>query len=296
MRILHNPKTTTRGLIVSVIGTWLSAGVLAWVLPPQLVVQPALAQDAADISRVLGAFAMFAAAVGALELAALAVVWRAPRLAVGRTILLTGGLVMFIAGLLLLNGGTLQSPEIQWSAGPAIVGAAIVAVFIAVGLLACAAALFSDLPGASIAERMTVPAERDMGALRRELMVVLTAALVVAWLWTMATLLRTHSAQPFDAMQFLMPALAGTLAGAWRAGKPNRLATLGLAAAAGAASSWLFLVAMMLGQYYRFNPVAYVFWWGLIGAVLGTLGYGVWLLGRRLLRPRLSHASPAHAH
>jgi hypothetical protein len=74
------------------------------------------------------------------------------------------------------------------------------------------------------------------------------------------------------------------------------VATLGLAAAAGAASSWLFLVAMMLGQYYRFNPVAYVFWWGLIGAVLGTLGYGVWLLGRRLLRPRLSHASPAHAH
>jgi hypothetical protein len=118
-------------------------------------VQPALARDAADISRVLGAFAIFAAALGALELGALAVVWRAPRLAVGRTILLTSGLVMSVAGLLLLNGGTLQSPEIQWSAGPAIVGAAIVAIFIAVGLLACAAALFSDLPGAWIAVRMT---------------------------------------------------------------------------------------------------------------------------------------------
>ncbi len=50
MRILHNAQTTTRWLIVSVVCTWLSAGMLAWVLPPQLVVQPELAQDAGDIS------------------------------------------------------------------------------------------------------------------------------------------------------------------------------------------------------------------------------------------------------
>ncbi len=79
MRILHNAQTTTRWLIMSVVCTWLSAGMLAWVLPPQLVVQPELAQDAGDITTSLGAFGLFAAAVGGLELAGLAIIWRAPR-------------------------------------------------------------------------------------------------------------------------------------------------------------------------------------------------------------------------
>lgn len=98
------------------------------------------------------------------------------------------------------------------------------------------------------------------------------------------TVLRTHSAQPFDVMQFLMPLLAGVLAGAWRACKPNQLATVGMATAAGASSSWLFLSVMMLGQYYQFNPVGYVFWWALTGAIFGAIGYGGWLLGRLLVR------------
>jgi hypothetical protein len=190
---------------------------------------------------------------------------------------------MTIAGLLLLNGGALQSPEIQWTIGSALLGVAVVVVFTAAGVLACAAALFGDLPGASIAERMTVPSEITMGAPRREPMLILTGVFAAAWIWTMATLLRTHAAEPFDIMQFLMPFLAGALAGAWRAGKPNRLATLGLAVTTGAVSSWLFLAVMMLGRYYySFTPVAYVFWWGLIGALFGAIGYGVWLLGRRL--------------
>ena len=284
MRILHNAQTTTRWLIVSVVCTWLSAGILAWVLPSQLVVQPALAEDAGDITTALGAFALFAAALGGLELVGLATIWRAPRLAIGRVLLLIAGLVMTIAGVFLLNGGTLQSPEVQWTLGPAIIGGAVVASFIATGLLGCAAALVSVLPGASIAERMTVPAEIDMGAPRRKVLLVLTAVLVVVWIWTMSTLLGTHSAEPFDAMQFLMPFLAGALAGAWRAGKPSRLPTLGLAIAAGAVSGWLFLGVMMLAQYYHFNPVGYVFWWGLTGAVCGALGYAIWLLSRLLIR------------
>jgi hypothetical protein len=283
MRILDNAHPTTRWLIVSVVCTWLAAAMLAWVLPSQLVMQPALAHDAAEISTTLGAFALFAAAVGGLELAGLAIIWRAPRLAIGRVLLLIAGLLTTIAGAFLLNGGTLQSPEVQWTLAPAIIGGAVVAIFTAAGLLACAGALFSALPGASIAERMTVPAEINMGVPRREVLLVLTAALVLVWIWTMSTVLRTHSAEPFVVMQLLMPAVAGALAGAWRAGKPNRLATLGLATAAGGVLGWLFLLAIMLGHYYRFDPVGYIFWWGLTGAVFGALGCALWLLGRRLV-------------
>lgn len=284
MRMLHNPRTTTRVLIVSVVCIWLAAAVLALLVPPQLVVQPASAEDAGAIRSVPAAFAIIAAAIGALELGSVAIIWRTPRSAAGRVVLLSGGVLMTITGLLLLNGGALQSPEIQWTLTPALLGLIVVAVFTAAGVLACAIALVSGLPGASIAERMTVRAEIDMGAPRSDLMFVLTAVFVVAWIWTMSTLLRTHSAEPFDLMQFLMPFLAGALAGAWRAGKPNRLATLGLAAAAGTVSSWLFLAVMMLGQYYSFNPVGYVFWWGLTGALVGGSGYGVWLFGRLLAR------------
>jgi hypothetical protein len=283
-RIFRNPNTTTRALVVSVFGIWLAAAVLANLLPPQLAVQPELSEGAGDIRAVLGAFALIAAVLGALELGAVAIIWRMPRSAVGRVVRLTGGVLMTITGLLLLNGGALQSPQIQWTFGSALLGVAVVADFTAAGLLASAAPLFSDLPGASIAERMTVPTETQMGAPRRDLMLMLTAVFIVAWIWTMATLLRTHRAEPFDAMQFLMPFLAGALSGAWRTGMPKRLATLGLAAGAGAASSWLFLVVIILGQYYRFNLVEYVFWWGLTGALLGTIGYCVWLFGRRVVR------------
>jgi len=288
MRLLHNARTTTRALIVSVVATWIAAAMLAWVLPPQLVVQRALAEDAPDITTVLGIFAVFVAVVGALELVGLAITWQTPHSAVGRIVLLTSGMLITVLGLFLLNGGALQSPEIQWSAGRASVGAIVVAVFAAAGLLGCAAALFSELPGASIAERMTVQGEVTMGAPRREFLLVLTGALLVAWIWTMATVLRTHSAEPFDVMQFLMPVLAGPLAGAWRAGKPNRLATLGLASAAGAASCWLFLSGVMLGHYYQFNPVGYFFWWGLFGAIFGAIGYGGWLLVRMATRRSLN--------
>jgi hypothetical protein len=297
-RIFHSPNTTTRALVVSVFGIWLAAAVLAKLLPPQIVMQPALSEGAGDIRTVLGAFALIAAVLGALELGAVAIIWRMPRSVVGRVVLLTGGVLMTITGLLLLNGGALQSPEIQWTFGSALLGVAVVTDFTATGVLASAAALFSDLPGASIAERMTVPTEIQMGAPRRDLMLMLTAVFIVAWIWTMATLLRTHRTEPFDAMQFLMPFLAGALSGAWRAGMSKRLATLGFAAGAGATSSWLFLVVMMLGQYYRFNPVEYVFWWGLTGAFLGAIGYGVWLFGRRVARiasARVLNMGQSHA-
>ena len=49
-RIFHSPNTTTRALVVSVLGIWLAAAGLAKLLPPQLVVQPALSEGADDRS------------------------------------------------------------------------------------------------------------------------------------------------------------------------------------------------------------------------------------------------------
>ena len=57
-----------------------------------------------------------------------------------------------------------------------------------------------------------------------------------------------------------------------------------MATTAGAASCWLFLSGVVLGQYYQFNAVGYVFWWGLMGALFGAIGYGGWLPGRLLVR------------
>jgi hypothetical protein len=87
-------------------------------------------------------------------------------------------------------------------------------------------------------------------------------------------------------MQFGMPILAGAVVAGWREAERNRLQTLGLAAVAGMASSWLFLLTLAVAQYYRFNPVGYVVWWGLMGALFGAIGYG--LRGLRSRRsPRL---------
>jgi hypothetical protein len=116
----------TRQLIVSVLVVWLAAGVLAWVLPPQFTVQPALAEDAAQIATELGIFALMASTLGVLVLVGLAIIWREPRRAVGRVVLLISGLMTMIEGLFLLNGGALQSPEVHWNIGPAAIGAGVV--------------------------------------------------------------------------------------------------------------------------------------------------------------------------
>ena len=46
----------------------------------------------------------------------------------------------------------------------------------------------------------------------------------------------------------------------------------------------------MVVQYYQFNPVGYVVWWGLMGALFGAAGDGLWwLLAHR--RPSLPGAA-----
>lgn len=47
-------------------------------------------------------------------------------------------------------------------------------------------------------------------------------------------------------------------------------------------SSWLFVLTLVVAQYYRFDPAGFVVWWGLMGALFGAAGFGVWhLIARR---------------
>lgn len=72
-------------------------------------------------------------------------------------------------------------------------------------------------------------------------------------------------------------------------GTPNRLRK---AADPGKDQSYVLYVMSQdrlgsaVAQYYRFNPVGYFVWWGLMGGVLGGIGSGLWLM-----RPRWSRAA-----
>jgi hypothetical protein len=277
-------------VVAGAVTSWIAAAALVWGLVPQLVADPVLAGSAAEVAGGVGAFALTGALAGAVVLLGLALAWLAPRRAAGRVLLLVAGSVATATGLLLLNLGTLQAPaEFRWSAGAALAGATGAASFVVAGLVACAAGVWPGLPGRSLVERMMLPETAHPAAPAQVLILPLGAALVVGWIGLAAAVLATHGPYPFVGMQFGMPILAGAVAAGWREAERDRLQTLGLAAVAGAASSWLFLLTLAVAQYYRFNPVGYVIWWGLLGALFGTIGYGVWgLLTRRSprLRPR----------
>jgi hypothetical protein len=269
------------------VATWLAAAVLVWGLVPQLVADPVLAGSAAEVTSGVGAFALAGALAGALALLGLALAGRVPRRAAGRVLLLVAGLVATATGLLLFNLGTLQAPaEFRWRAGAALAGAAGAAAFVVAGLLACAAGVSRGLPGRSLVERTMLPEPAPPTVPAPERMLPPTALLVVSWIGLAGAVLATHGLYPFVGMQVGMPILAGVVATGWQDGERNRLLTLGLAAAAGVTSSWLFLLTLAVAQYYRFNPVGYVVWWGLICALFGALGYSLW--GRLTRRsPRL---------
>jgi hypothetical protein len=206
------------------------------------------------------------------------------------------GLLATATGLLLLNGGTLQAPaEFRWGVGTALAGGAGVAAFLVIGLLACEASLSRKLPGQSLVERMTSKEPLPHVATAREWMLTLTAALVVGWIGLAGAVLATRTELPFDGMQFGMPILAGALVAGWRERDPNRMKTLGLASAAGMTSSCLFLLTLMLAQYYHFNPVGYVVWWALIGVLFGAAGYGLWRLLAHWGLPNAATARPRGA-
>jgi hypothetical protein len=295
LHVTHTPdarrwRMATRAVVGGVVLVWLAAALMVWSLVPQLVANdPSLVGSAADVFTALSIVALVVCVSGAAMLGGLAIVWRAPERAVGRVIMLLSGLVATTFGLLLLNGSTLQtSPEFRWDGTVALTLGLVTGTFIAVGLLAVAAAISRLLPGQSIAERMMLKERTGHARPGWGAMLVLTATLIVTWVVLANASLASHTLYPFLGLQFGMPVLAGGVLSGWRSGDPNRLKTLGWASLAGTASSFLFLLTLIFGNYYRFNPVGYFVWWGLIGALCGALGFGIWQLVT--LRPRAAHA------
>ncbi len=128
LHVTHTPdawrsRMTTRAVVGGVLVVWLAAALMVWNLVPQLVANdPSLVGSAADVFTALSIVALIVCVSGAAMLGGLAIVWRAPEHAVGRVIMLVGGLVVTTFGLLLLNGSTLQaSPGLRWD-GPVSIG------------------------------------------------------------------------------------------------------------------------------------------------------------------------------
>jgi hypothetical protein len=134
---------------------------------------------------------------------------------------------------------------------------------------------------------------RDPTAPPRERMLPLTAAAGVAWVALAGSRLAGHAVGlprswwwatmlTFMGLQWGMPLVAGVLTTGWREGAPDRRKTLCLASAAGTAMDWLFLLTLHVTHYYHnldgtpYTPPAYVVWWGVMGALFGANGYGVW--------------------
>jgi hypothetical protein len=99
--------------------------------------------------------------------------------------------------------------------------------------------------------------------------------LVVGWAGLVATFLTLHDPASFMGVNWLTPVLAGAVIAGLREGRRNRLKTLGLAATGGMAGNLLFLLVLVVAQYYRFNSAGFAHWWAVMGALLGAAGYGL---------------------
>ncbi|HEX8967312.1 MAG TPA: hypothetical protein VF937_05490, partial [Chloroflexota bacterium] len=180
------------------------------------------------------------------------------------------------------------------------------ATSVAVGVFACAAGLSRLLPGQSLAERAIVQQPELPTVPARRRMLAPTIATAVTWAVLVGVFLATLrpgvqdtalTIALFVGVVVVPPALAGAVVGGWRQSAPDRLSTLGLAAAVGVAASWLFLAVLWLWEQARFPgydlasgsldldlPIGF----GIVGAFFGAAGYGLAsALSHRLPRPHL---------
>ncbi len=290
-------------LAAAVAVTWIVTGVLFNVVIPAMLTDTwslAAPESAAAGTRVA---AVIAAIVGILLLAATAAAaWPRTNL-VARILLVVAGITSTLLGLLHATGGSSfmqHGPAMQSTAITMLV---VSAALVAVGVFACAAGLSRLLPGQSLAERAIVEQPRRTTSRRR--MLVPTLAVALIWAAIVGLFLATMwpgveaTAFPvavFGAAVIVPPALAGALVGRWREAAPNRLSTLGLAAAGGVAADWLLIAVLWLWEVARFPgqdlasgsvdlDVPIVF--AILGAFLGAAGYGLEsLVGHRLERRR----------
>jgi hypothetical protein len=273
---------------------WFAAGLLVYRVIPDVLADtsPGAAPDSAAGAVRLGA--AITAGIGVVilgsGLSALVQRWNTA----ARVGLVLAGIGAAIQGLMLLSGGTAflaHGPAMRAAANGMLIAAA---ADLGVALLVCALSFSHLLPGQSLAERMRLPAGASAALPGRRLMLLLTVAIVAGWLTVTAMFLAIAS----PGMDFtpavgvllvcqlvVMPVLAGALAAGWREGAIDRLRTIGLAAAAGILANWLFCVAAWLWEIVRFPGQDFAsgevdldvpILCGIVGAVLGVAGYGLW--------------------
>jgi hypothetical protein len=281
-------RVITGVLVGAAVIVWIVAATLVWVVAPLLEADAAVAESPESVPPL--AMAVASLASGLALVLGVAVNWFAPHRAVGRSMLLIGGLMVAMSGALLAN----DALESGWSGLAAVLGIAFGLLQLLVGLFAWVASLSDWLPGCSLVKHMwaTEPVPPRAGA--RQGMLLLTAAVTLGWLFcalavvTRFDMERTGMVAWFVAV-WGMPILAGMLVAGWRDTEPNRLQSLGLAALTGVMLDLLYLLVLGL-WYYRFNPIGFAPWWAIMGAIFGATGFALWgLLVRRA--PRL-HLHP----
>ncbi|HEY1296793.1 MAG TPA: hypothetical protein VGJ60_27255 [Chloroflexota bacterium] len=201
------------------------------------------------------ALAVASALSGVVLFFGLAVNWFVPRRAIGRAILLVGGLMVAMSGAMLAN----DALESGWSGLAAEFGVACGLIQGVVGMIAWIASLSDWLPGPSLVKHMWL-AEPASPHTRTGIL-LLTGAVALGWVFcalavvTRFDMERTGMVAWFVAV-WGMPILAGMLVAEWRDTESNRLQSLGLAALAGLTLDLLYLLVLGL-WYYRFNPVGF---------------------------------------
>jgi hypothetical protein len=255
------------------------AAALVWVVAPLSSTDPAFPQSAELAPVGLG---VASAVSGLVLLAGVLVNWFAPRRALGRAVVLVGGVMVGMSGALLTN----ETLEVGWPGLAAGVGLTGGALQLAIGLLAWVASVSEWLPGPSLVKHMWSPVSLPSHTFGRTAMLRLTLAVALGWLLcalavvTRVDVDRTGMLAWFVAV-WGMPILAGMVVAGWRETEQNRLQSLGLAALAGMALDLLYLLVLGI-WYYRFNAVGFAPWWAIMGAIFGATGFTLWhLLVRR---------------
>jgi hypothetical protein len=246
--------------------------------------------ESAELSPV--ALAVASSVSGLVLLVGVIVNWFAPRRAVGRAVVLIGGLMLGMSGAVLTN----ETLETGWSGLAAMLGLTGGLTQLVIGLLAWIASLSDWLPGPSLIKQMGVDEVLNSAAFGRTGLLLLTGAVALGWLLcalavvTRIDMERTGMVAWFVAV-WGMPILAGSVVAGWRETEPNRLVSLGLAALAGMTLDLLYLLVLGL-WYYRFNPIGFAPWWAIMGAIFGATGFALWqLLVRRERKPHLQDRS-----
>src|SRR5579864_2401269 len=170
-------RVMTGVLIGAAVIVWVVAATLVWVVAPLLEADAAVAESPESIAPL--AMAVASLASGLVLVLGVAVNWLAPQRAVGRAMLLIGGLMVAMSGALLAN----DALESGWSGVAAVLGIAFGLLQLLVGLFAWVASLSDWLPGRSLVKHMWATEPMPPHRQGRHGMLLLTGAVVLGWVF-----------------------------------------------------------------------------------------------------------------